>query len=63
MTPIELTKQMLGHLDLTQEQLGSVRDLVDMQADIIVRGFWERHTKYYEKLYKGEVSARSNDEI
>jgi hypothetical protein len=58
MTPIEVTRQMLGHLNLTDEQLHIIRDLVDIQADIVVRGFWERHKEAYEKLYEAEVGSR-----
>lgn len=42
MTPIEETKAMLGHLNLSDEQLIQVRDTVDMMADIVVRGFWDK---------------------
>ena len=57
MTPIEVTRQMLGHLNLTDEQLHTIRDLVDIQADILVRGYWERHKEAYEKLYECSVGT------
>ncbi len=50
MTPIELTRQMLGHLGLSERELIQVRDLVDIQADIVVRGFMDRHGKKYDEL-------------
>ena len=51
MTPIELTKQYLAHLDLTDEQLREIRDVTDELADIVIRGYLERHTnnKNYEQ--------------
>jgi hypothetical protein len=50
MTPIETTRKMLGHLGLSESELTQVRDLVDIQADIVVCGFMQRHGKQYERL-------------
>lgn len=59
MTPIELTRQALGHLGLSERELMQVRDLVDIQADIVVRGFMERHGKHYEELLNSEGCSNS----
>jgi hypothetical protein len=56
-TPIELTRQMLGHLGLSEQELIQIRDLVDVQADIVVRGFMVRHGKQYDELL---ASGRSS---
>jgi hypothetical protein len=42
MTPIEETRRMLGHLNLPESELIKIRDMVDIMADIIVRGFWDK---------------------
>jgi hypothetical protein len=55
MTPIEVTRQMLGHLGLTEEQLYTIRDLVDIQADIVVRGYLASQKVKYDELHKGEI--------
>lgn len=44
MTPIEMTEAKLGHLGLTAEQLVEIRDVTDILARIIVRGYWEKQT-------------------
>ncbi len=63
MTPIEVTRKMLGHLELTEEELIQIRDLVDIQADIVVRGFMERHGERYEQLRNSGDSGRSLPEV
>lgn len=51
MTPIELTKQYLAHLDLSEEELQEVRDVTDELADIVTRGYLDRRitNKEYER--------------
>jgi hypothetical protein len=63
MTPIEVTRQMLGHLGLAEHELIQVRDLVDIQADIVVRGFMQRHGEEYERLRNSGNSGRSIQDV
>ncbi len=63
MTPIEVTRRMLGHLGLSEHEMVQIRDLVDIQADVVVRGFMERHGERYEQLRNGGDSSRSLSEI
>lgn len=41
--PSDVVRKHLGHLGLTDKELKQIEDLVAIQADIIVRGFWEKH--------------------
>lgn len=63
MTPIEVTRQMLGHLGLAEHELIKVRDLVDIQADIVVRGFMQRHGEEYERLRNSSNSGGGIQEV
>ncbi len=63
MTPIEVTRNMLGHLGLSESELTQVRDLVDIQADIVVRGFMQRHGNEYERLRNSGNSGGSIQDV
>lgn len=62
MTPIELTEEFLGHLNITKTELEDVRDIVDELAETIVRGFWERHKLEHEQK-KNSINGGSCPEV
>ncbi len=43
--PSDEIRKHLGHLGYSDKELKNIEDLVHIQADIIVRGFWEKHKK------------------
>lgn len=54
MTPIETTEKFLGHLNLNDEELREIRDVVDVLAGTIVRGYWDRHKQNYATKHKAD---------